>query len=83
MTFSTLVCASVAALYAMIQPVYGSMSQCDVHAVIDAAVQQEKRRSLLVLLRIEDHGAAGAAGARARKRGLDRSRPAEQLGARA
>src|SRR5450755_3471189 len=33
-TFSTLDGASVAASKAMIHPVYGSMSQCEVHAVM-------------------------------------------------
>ena len=33
-TLRTAVCVNVAGSYAMIQPVYGSISQCDVHAVI-------------------------------------------------
>ena len=82
-TFSTAVCASVVGSYAMIQPVYGSMSQCEVHAVISRAVdQQERRARSRTASGSNGDDAAGTAGAAARERRLNVTRAAEQLGAR-
>ena len=57
------------------------MSQCDVHAVMIWPFSEQQARALFVLLRIEDHDAARAAGAGARKGRLNGLRAAEQLGA--